>query len=90
MTRARLNELIEQHCRFTGAVVADFQRGSRTKECTQARTLVIRDLTAAGVSSVQIGKWLGIHHTSVLYQQKKQCVYSGPIPVPDLSGEWAI
>jgi hypothetical protein len=71
MTRARLNELIERHCGYTGAAVGDLQMGKRTRECSEARSLIIRDLTIEGVEVKQIGLWLGIHPSSVMYQQRK-------------------
>ena len=54
-----------------------------------------------GYSTPQIGRWLGLHHTSILAAAKLPAAKPGvvsrhptaepvEVPYPDLSGEWAI
>jgi chromosomal replication initiation ATPase DnaA len=59
----------------------------------RARYAAIRELYLRGYSTPQIGRWLNRHHTTVIYAlrgRKGIAEPPSPIPVPDLSGEWAI
>lgn len=66
---------------------------NQDREVARARHEVIQNLARMGFSASHIGRMLRRHHTTVLYAVNKEPV-SNPqrreVPVPDLSGEWAI
>lgn len=66
--------------------------GSSVRAVAHARHDVIRQLRQRGNTLSQIGRWLGLHHTTVHYYQKGVRPRPDPreIKCPDLSGEWAI
>jgi chromosomal replication initiation ATPase DnaA len=62
------------------------------RQCVQARCAVARRLRNEGYSLTVIGRWLNRHHTTVVHMLKHsvEAAAAGDVPVPDLSGEWAI
>ena len=76
--------------------VADILGPSRERNIVRARRRAVRDLLDLNYSSAQVGRYLGINHTSVLYHGRRsrglpgRKVAWGEVPCPDLSGEWAI
>lgn len=74
-----------------GLIVSN-RRGSHEAPVVAARRECIFELRAMGFSLPQIGKYVGIHHSSVSYHLRD---YRPPkltfdYPVPDESGVWAI
>ena len=66
---------------------------NQQKRYVQARREIAVQMHRQGFSLKQIGNHLDRHHTSVLNMLKprhKVKAQPGDIPVPDLSGEWAI
>ena len=68
-------------------------RKSRRKNVAAARKQIVHELAALRVSTTVIGRWLNIHHTSVIYilrgRGPKKFEPFDP-SVPDESGVWAI
>lgn len=67
----------------------------RTRQATNARVVAARELRAMGFSYASIGRWLGVHHTTVVHYFHGRRIrvtmpVGGDLPYPDLSGEWAI
>lgn len=102
--RALLPPKIKQHvreCAFVfGVTEQAIMSKSQVGETSRARRAVIQRLVLLGYSSTQIGRWLGLDHSTVIYHKGQPAatprfkdlpkVTAGPVPVPDLSGEWAI
>ncbi len=63
---------------------------NREQPVVLARRQTCQILRRMGFSLPQIGRFLGIHHTSVLYAHQKLNPKRHELTVPDLSGEWAI
>ena len=70
--------------------------GTKVGKTAGARRMAIQVLVRQKFGQNQIGRWLGLHHTSVSYyiagERKKTLeeIESEQFPVPDFSGEWAI
>lgn len=68
--------------------------GTKRKNVAQARAALCKELRAMGFTLDRIGLYLNVHHTTVhaaVYGRKgSREPWQGPIPCPDLSGEWAI
>ena len=74
-----------------GVTVQAILSGTKVGETGRARRAVCHMLRRQGHSLPQIGRWLNLHHTSVLHAVKQPISQKDhTIPVPDLSGEWAI
>jgi chromosomal replication initiation ATPase DnaA len=93
--------LLRQAARQHSTTVADILDGVQLRNVTRARWQVIRELRAdpRHFSSPQIGRWLGLHHTSVLHALKlgstrpyesseRNAEDSYDPDAPDYSGEW--
>jgi chromosomal replication initiation ATPase DnaA len=68
---------------------------SKSTPIMRARRQAAQSLRAMGFSFSQIGRYLGKHHTTIQYACAMPAETGPdydrtPIPVPDLSGEWAI
>lgn len=88
-------ELARFKARAWNVDIADLLSGSKIRAVSNARRQLILALRARGHSQTQIGRWLGLDHSSVHYYEhgrrsQKQPVNPFEIPCPDLSGEWAI
>lgn len=90
---------IDLAARGYGVTVEAIMTGSRVGDTSRARAYLCHQLRAQKYTLPQIGRFLGMHHTSVLYVLRRPA--SGPRSVrpradtgepacPDLSGEWAI
>lgn len=79
-----------------GVPVADLVGGNQSPRVVRAREALIGAMHDEGLAFAEIGRQLGMHHTSVITAKRRSdsrraAYYAmGPIPVPDLSGEWAI
>lgn len=87
-----MRNLAEQHSVDPLTVFGAY--GSR--QTTKCRGAVCRKLRAMGFSLHEIARWLDIDHSTVLHHAPSvtRTPTDGPvvinIPIPDLSGEWAI
>lgn len=103
--RFRLPREIETLIRRTAyqfsTTLEEIQSGIKPTNVMLARRSCIHKLRKQGFSLSQIGRWLRVHHTSVLYALQKPNPRStgyfvepepadNEVPCPDLSGEWAI
>lgn len=72
-----------------------FARSNEPK-VVDARAAVMRNLRGRGWSLTTIGHAFGLHHTTVDYHVRRKPLHDlvpdndFRIPIPDLSGEWAI
>ena len=76
-----------------------FEEGKLGGRAMLARRVAVCRLRAMGFSLAEIGRFMGLHHTSVLHHLKVRRRQLGigrtskrdddPV-IPDLSGEWAI
>ena len=84
-----------------GVTIQAILSGTKVGETSKARRQTIQTLKRQGYSTPQIGRWLGLHHTSILAAAKLPAAKPGvvsrhptaepvDVPYPDLSGEWAI
>ena len=69
--------------------------GGNRRACVVARRALIHRLYEKGYGISDIGRFLGMHHSTILYhlnreRPKLDRTTPGPVPYPDLSGEWAI
>ncbi len=92
--RTVLNISASDHGTTTAAILG----GSRLKHISAARRQAIHTLRRMGFSFPEIGRFLGVHHTTCIYAVKHHAPRGDFAPVPqdntiqypDLSGEWAI
>ena len=88
--------LVLAACARNDVPIAELLQGARHLRVTRARRAICCELSRRGYSLSQIGRWLRVHHTSVFYALRSQgraaraAAPRGPVPCPDLSGEWAI
>lgn len=74
----------------------DIRGPSQSKRCVAARREAARALHSWGLSFPEIGRYISRHHTAAIALVHKDgrvtpaVIDSTPVPVPDLSGEWAI
>lgn len=91
MTRTKVRNILREEAERHHADFQNLINGRQFKRCVSARNATIVRLRELGLSLPEIGRWLGMHHTSVkaaLDRERRAEVVS--MSVPDLSGEWAI
>jgi len=62
----KLEDFAVEFCNDTGYRAADLKEKYRGPSFVRARRRFCEQASRAGFSSVEIGRWLGVHHTSVL------------------------
>lgn len=96
MSNKEITALAVKFAASHGAQVSDVLAGNQSPVTVRAREALIGAMYDTGLSFAEIGRRLGMHHTSVITAKRRsdarRAGYAalGPIPVPDLSGEWAI
>lgn len=77
-----------------GVTAGQVLSGSHIAAVCKARRQAVQTLRRMGFSQTQVGGFLNLHHTSVSFAEHslrvKPKAEEGEVPVPDLSGEWAI
>ena len=63
--------IVSHVAQVRGLTVAAVLGGSRRSDISAARREAVRRIRARGHSLPQIGRWLRLHHTSVLYHLRK-------------------
>ena len=64
--------IVGQVARMRGLTVTAVLGPSRCRKISAARREAVRRIRAHGYSLPQIGRWLRLHHTSVLYHLREQ------------------
>lgn len=90
----RVREVLDRAATDYGCSVKEITGGSRVRHIMMARCQAGQVLTLMGFSLTVIARYLHVDHSSVVHMNKKAALVPslpiGDIPVPDLSGEWAI
>lgn len=94
-----VRETFERAAKQYHVPVVDLYRSNGPRRNFPAKCAIAHNLRVQGFSLSQIGRFMGIHHTSVHYmlsRPRPSIAFLRPakvelsIPFPDLSGEWAI
>ena len=86
----RIEAILREACDAAGVTVDELLSRRQLPKIVKARTLAIEKLEAVGCSLMQTARYLGVHHSTVLYRHKKAAARPAEvadIPFPDLSGE---
>jgi hypothetical protein len=90
----RVADILQGAARYFGCEVVEITSRCHIRHVVAARAHCAQVLTNLGFSTTVIGRYLNCHHSSVVYMnQKARAVALLPpldVPIPDLSGEWAI
>lgn len=91
---AKVQRLLGVAAQEHGVTVGEILSGRQFAKLVDARHSVAVSLSKRGHTQQQIGRWLGIHHTSVCYalghRKAKRIEEKRQVPYPDFSGEWCI
>ncbi|HLG97206.1 MAG TPA: helix-turn-helix domain-containing protein [Bryobacteraceae bacterium] len=93
----RIREIVVRAASEYGVSIRMVLSGMHERPIVLARRLAIHRIRKLAVSTPQIGRWLGMHHSSIVYHLQKPCPRGRRLPEdyelgdgPDESGIWAI
>lgn len=88
-----VRNIVHRSAEEHGVTVSEVLSGWKTPKCVQARAGIVRQLRACRFTYNQIGNYLDLHHSSVIWLAKKhpaKQVNLDELTTPDESGVWAI
>jgi chromosomal replication initiation ATPase DnaA len=90
ISKAKLSLVVRIAAEDAGVDPHAIMGRSRSVHVTKARKAASIALRRMGYSLPEIGRALGVHHTSVYHAVRDDRPKDFTPPIPDYSGEWAI